>query len=219
MDVERYFTGRYVLESERLLYRVIVKEDTDDYYAYAKDDEISRYLLWSPHPSRRYTARYLDSLQAAYREGRFFDFALIFKETGRMIGTCGLTRVDIPNRTAEIGYVLSREFWHQGLAQEAVRTILAFAFLEIGFHRVEARFMKGNIASLRVMEKNGMHLEGYLTDALFVKREYRTVGVAAIVKDEYLKRTPDSHSPCRAVLPSDFPENKRSRFGFFRFSL
>ena len=215
MDAASYFSGKYVLESARLLFRVIVKEDVDDYFAYAQSENITRYLLWSPHPSRHYTARYIRCILSAYREGTFFDFALIHKESGRMIGTCGLTRVDAENRTAEIGYVLSEAFQHQGLGNEAVQTILAFVFSELGFHRAEARFMKGNTASLRVMEKNGMHLEGYLTDALFVKGEYRTIGVCAIIKDEYLKKTPDAHSPCRLAQPIDYPGGKSLPKGSF----
>ena len=218
MDVASYFDSRHVLESERLLMRVIVKEDADDFYRYAKEDALCRYLIWNPHTSRQYTVRYIERVLCAYRDGRFFEFALVEKATRRMIGTCGITRVDAENRCAEIGYVIATDCQGKGYATEAVRTMLAFLFNTFGFHRVEARFMKGNAASLRVMEKNGMHFEGYLADALFCKGEYRTVGVAAILKDEYRKNSPDAVSPCRTARREDYPDGEKRRFrSFFHF--
>lgn len=213
MKIERFFSGDFVLESERLLFRVIVKEDAADFYAYAKDPEVSRYLLWSPHPSLRYTERCIENTASLYREGLFFDFALIDKESGRMIGTAGMTRIDVENRVGEVGYVLSREFWHRGLATEALAVILSFAFHELSLHRVEARFLEGNTASLRVMEKNGMTFEGYWRDALLVKGAYRTVGVCAMLEEEYKERFGAIRTPIRSATERDYPKHKRK--GFF----
>ena len=47
-----------------------------------------------------------------------------------------------------------------------------FGFETLGLHRIEARFMKGNAASLRVMEKLGMTFEGYHVDEIYVKGEF-----------------------------------------------
>ena len=58
---------------------------------------------------------------------------------------------------------------------------MEFGFSELGLHRIEARFMKGNDRSLRVMEKLGMSFEGYHVDEIFVKGSYRTVGICAAV--------------------------------------
>jgi ribosomal-protein-alanine N-acetyltransferase len=54
----------------------------------------------------------------------------------------------------------------------------------VELHRIEAKFMRGNDASLRVMEKLGMTFEGYHTDAMLVKGKYRTIGYCAIIRDE-----------------------------------
>ena len=53
---------------------------------------------------------------------------------------------------------------------------------------IECRFMMGNDASLRVMKKLGMTFEGYMRDAMYVKGEYRTIGVCSILKEEYEKK-------------------------------
>jgi RimJ/RimL family protein N-acetyltransferase len=55
----------------------------------------------------------------------------------------------------------------------------------MNMHRVEAKFMFGNDASLAVMRKLGMKFEGYQRDLLFVKGKYRTIGTSSILKGEY----------------------------------
>lgn len=216
MTAKRFFTGQYVLESERLLYRIFVKEDAPDYYSYAKDPEVTRHLLWEPHPSLSYTEGCIDRILAAYRRGGFFDFALIEKATGRMIGTCGMTSIHPESAGGEIGYVLAREYWHRGFATEAAATVLAFAFCELGLDLVTARFLKENVASLAVMEKLGMRFLGYLDKPLSVKGEARTVGVCLITKQAYRALLPDVRSPLRKAKKSDYPSGRLPR-RFFLF--
>ncbi|MFA6948408.1 MAG: GNAT family N-acetyltransferase, partial [Eubacteriales bacterium] len=63
------------LETQRLILRRMRPSDADDMYEYSRDPEVTRYLLWSPHPSRDYTKRYLEQLQSEYRLGEFYDWA------------------------------------------------------------------------------------------------------------------------------------------------
>jgi ribosomal-protein-alanine N-acetyltransferase len=72
-----------------------------------------------------------------------------------------------------------------GLATEAASAVLKFAFEVLNMHRVEAKFMFGNDASLAVMRKLGMKFEGYQRDLMFVKGKYRTIGTSSILKSEY----------------------------------
>jgi len=175
-----------VLNGDRIVMRKITKTDAQDMYDYACDPEVTRYLLWQPHESLSYTKRYLDEVMRQYKAHNFFDFAIVCKEDGRMIGTCGFTRLDPVNHSAEIGYVLSPAYWGRGIASEAVEIILRFAFCNLGVHRVEARYMPGNAASRRVMEKKGMVFEGVERDAIYVKGVYQDVGKCAILRSEYL---------------------------------
>ena len=121
-----------------------------------------------------------------YKSGEYNDWAIIHKEDNKMIGTCGFTRIDDENSTVEIGYVLSPKYWGRGLATEATRKVVEFAFEQLSVNRVEARFLFGNDASLNVMRKIGMKLEGYFRDSMLVKGKLKTVGVASILRREYL---------------------------------
>ncbi len=187
--VKRIFSSIPELETERLLLRKMKRADAEDMYEYSKNPEVTRYLLWMPHPSVHYTARYLNYLQDRYSVGKFYDWALVDKSTGKMIGTCGFTCFHEEHNSAECGYVLNPEYWGRGIAAEALGAVMKFGFMTLGLHRIECRYMKGNDRSRRVMEKVGMTFEGMMRDSILVGDKYRTVGVCAILAEEYIKNT------------------------------
>ena len=181
----RIFSHMPQLETERLILRRMRVGDEEDMYAYARRSEVTRYLLWSPHPDLCYTRDYLRYLATRYATGSFYDWAIVLKSNDRMIGTCGFTSFDAAHDAAEIGYVLNPDYRGQGIAPEAVRAVLAFGFERLALHRIEARFIEGNAASLRVMEKVGMFFEGYRREAMLIKGSYRTIGYCSILDSEY----------------------------------
>ncbi len=172
------------LHTPRLILRPMRVSDAGDMFDYARREEVTRFLLWQPHPEAEYTEAYLRSVQKQYKKGEFYDWALVYKPTGKMIGTCGFTSFDLRHNKGEIGYVLNPDFWGRGLATEAVERVLRFGLEELGLHRLEARYMVENAASRRVMEKCGMVFEGVLRDWMLVKGIYRDIGVCAIIRQE-----------------------------------
>lgn len=183
----KVFTNIPTLHTERLSLRAMHPIDAEDMYDYSRRPEVTKYLLWTEHKNVGYTKDYLFYVGTRYALGDFYDWAIIDLESRRMIGTCGFTRIDAANDCAEIGYVLNPDFHGKGYATEAVRKIIDFGFSELSLNRIEARFMKGNEASLRLMQRVGMTFEGYMRDLIFVKGSYRTVGISSILKSEYDK--------------------------------
>ena len=180
-----YFKKKIVFETERLILRRIESGDVHDLYSYACREETTRYLLWLPHQNEYATRFVIEGIKRDYRAGTYFELAVVLRESGKMIGTCGLTSFDVQNRVAEIGYVLSPEYWGMGIAREAASVLMNFAFCELGANRVEAKYMKGNESSGRVMEKLGMTFEGMQRAKMYVKGEYRDIGVCSILASEY----------------------------------
>lgn len=172
------------LETERLVLRRLSTGDCEDVYNYSRDPEVPKYLLWDPHPNMDYTRQYLDYIAQRYRLGDFYDWALERKSDGRVIGTCGFTSINFASDSAEVGYVLASDCWGQGYATEALECVLDFGFDNVGFNRIEAKYMVENPASRRVMEKCGMSFEGVLRSAMKVKGKYRDIGVCSILCSE-----------------------------------
>ncbi len=179
------FTSIPTLETDRLILRQIQPRDAFDMYDYSKNPNVTRYLLWSPHPNVQHTKDYIRFLQGEYKKGACYDWAILLKSSGKMIGTCGFVSFDSENASATVGYVLHPDHWGCGIAPEALRRVLSFGFQQLSLHRIEAQFMEENTRSLRVMEKCGMRLEGYKRKAILIKGSFETVGVAAVLQNEF----------------------------------
>ena len=192
-DMCRVFRDPPKLYTRRTCLRKMLKSDSYDMYEYARQQEVTEYLLWDPHPSESYTAKYLAYLQSRYRAGDFYDWAVVMRDTYKMIGTCGFTRFNIESNSAEVGYVLNPDFWGMGLAPEVVSKVLEFGFNELDLNRIEARYMVGNDRSRRVMEKVGMTFEGVNREAMHVRGRYVSIGVCAILKSEFYQKNRDPH--------------------------
>lgn len=156
-----------------------------DMYEYSCLEQVTEYLLWYPHKNEEYTYRYLEHVQSEYRSGDFYDWAVVYKEHNKMIGTCGFTSFDTQNNSAEIGYVLNPLYWGIGLAAEAVTAVLEYGFSDLRLNRIEARYIVENHRSRRVMEKCGMTFEGIFRGAIYNKHEYKDIGICSILNREY----------------------------------
>ena len=186
--IYRLFSHIPTIETPRLILRGMRVSDAADMYAYAKLPSVTEYLTWDPHTSVEETREYLIYVGQRYRTGDFYDWSLICREDGRMIGTCGFTSFNCPADSAEIGYVLNPDYQGKGLATEAVRRVLEFGFNELQLHRIEAHFIQGNDASRRLMERVGMQFEGFARESMKIKGRYRTIGTCGILRREFEER-------------------------------
>jgi RimJ/RimL family protein N-acetyltransferase len=87
---------------------------------------------------------------------------LILKETGQLIGSSGLHRIDWQARRFEIGYWVRTAFGNQGYISEAIEAITIYAVHELHANRIEIRCDRRNALSARVAERQGFTLEGIL---------------------------------------------------------
>ena len=176
------------ISTDRLLLRRIRITDAPDMYEYSKDPDVTKYLFWDPHPNIEHTRNYVDYLQDRYRDGKYYDWAIVLKSSGKMIGTCGFSAISAEHRYAEVGYVLNPAFRGQGYAGEALSAVLEFAFRRMQLNRVEAKCVDENESSERVMQKVGMQYEGTARSALFIKGRFRDIKIYSILREEYLKK-------------------------------
>ena len=182
------FSKMPTLETERFLLRKLSLDDTDDMFEYANKSEVTEFLTWSPHPDKAFTFDYLAYLQNRYKSGDFFDWAIVYKESGKMIGTCGVTRFFFQHNGAEIGYVVNPEYHGQGIATEVVGRVIRYGFENLALERIEGKFMIENEASRRVMEKNQMMFEGIRRKGMLIKGIYRDVGTCAIIREDFFQK-------------------------------
>ena len=156
MNIEDFkiFKSIPSLKTDRLTLRKITKKDLDDIFEYSQDPEVSKHLMWYPHPTRSVSRSYLSGVIKRYKSGSFYDWAIEYEN--KMIGTVGFSKIDVLNDTAEIGYVLNRDFWGRGFAAEAAKEVIRFGFDVLKLRRIDAVCMVENAQSLAVMKKCGM---------------------------------------------------------------
>lgn len=101
-----------------------------------------------------------EGVHKVQRFGLGVHLAAIGRETGELLGTIGLFRVNWEHLTSEVGYGMRPRARGRGHATEALSLVSDWALRDCGLHRVELRAMAANGASLRVAEKAGYVREG-----------------------------------------------------------
>lgn len=174
-------------EGPRVAIRPLRMDDDAAMYAYASDPEVTRYLPWHPAPGVDTVRSFLLQQLSRRRRGESMGMAVELRATGEMIGSTDLMGLlaGEPGR-AELGYLLSRDHWGQGLMTEAAGLTLDLGFETLNLTRVEAYADTDNHGSRRVLEKVGMRTTG--TENRMVKNEERLYVRYAITRGEWEAR-------------------------------
>lgn len=178
--MEEFFEKDIVLETPRLVLRFINKDDKADLFKnIAHDKEVLKYFI----------CNYCDDfeqfdiekmIEGATNAKRYF-FSIVLKENNEAIGM--ILNCTVPSsisNSTEIGYAIGKKYWNKGYVTEALESMIKFMFKK-GVHRVEAKYLEGNKASGRVMEKCGMKYEGKLTDEVYYHEKYHNALVYSII--------------------------------------
>ena len=135
-------------------------EDAEAIYeGYAQDEQVTKYLIWSPHFSIETTREFMRRCTRVWEEKSAFPWVIIRRDENHVIG---MVELHIEGHKAELGYVISRPEWGEGYATEAVLAVVSWAVVQPSIVRVWAVCDVDNKASARVLEKVGMEREGVL---------------------------------------------------------
>lgn len=147
-----------MLETERLILRRFAPDDLETLIRLRSSEAVIKYLggraLQNPEAIAKRFQFYLD----CYEKYAFGMSAMIWKETGRMIGWSGLQPLDGSDEI-EVGYGMIEEFWGRGIGFECAKRWLEFGFNEKNLNRIVAVADPENRGSWRIMEKCGMRYE------------------------------------------------------------
>ena len=173
------------IETERLILRPWQESDLADFYEYASVDGVGQMAGWLPHKSLEESREVLNFFIRGKKT-----FAIVLKESGKVIGSLGLedrdAEAEVPEGSVgrEIGYALSKAYWGMGLVPEAVKAVMDYCFKELSFDWLTCGHFVWNHQSRRVVEKCGFH---YVRDVIHGTR-YGT---------EELTKLYIFHNPCK----------------------
>jgi [ribosomal protein S5]-alanine N-acetyltransferase len=146
----------------RIVLRKLKLADAPTVYRIMQNPKVTRYLFVGQPYRKAHAVEFIRKIWSWWRLRKSFGYAIVLKETGELIGSIGLMRVDWSNRSGEIGYSIGEQYWGHGYMSETVALITNAAFRTLQLERVFARVFVGNTASERVLEKVGFSLEGTL---------------------------------------------------------
>ncbi len=154
--------------------------------AYRNDQEVARYQSWesiSRAEAKKFIAE--QSRRRPGIPGKWFQFAAEIKAGGAHAGDCALLVIRSAPRIAEIGYTFARAYQGVGLATEAARAVVDFAFDSLGMNQVIATTDCRNHSSVALLVRLGMKREGHFIHNAWFKGEWCDEYQYAMLRDEW----------------------------------
>jgi RimJ/RimL family protein N-acetyltransferase len=143
------------LTTPRLVLRPWQLEDASVLFDILQQADILKYFPRTTPPPIDRVEKYIAHHHAHWQERGYGHWAVVENETKLVIGWCGLEFLPETAET-EVAYLLSTPFWGKGFATEAARASLAYGFDVVRLQQVIGLVHPENIASRRVLEKNGL---------------------------------------------------------------
>jgi ribosomal-protein-alanine N-acetyltransferase len=151
-------SGIPTVVSTRLVLRAFRPEDGPAYHRILSTDGVLRYFPTASPPAPERVPAIIGRILQHWKEHGFGIWA-VASPSGDLMGRAGIQTIPETGEV-EVDYLLGREWWGSGFATEAIRPALRFGLEEKGLERIVGIVHPDNLASRRVLEKIGMHLEG-----------------------------------------------------------
>lgn len=149
---------KMMLETERLFLREMTMDDFDALYAVLSDAEIMQHYPYTFDEER--VRSWIERNMDRYKNDGFGLWAVCLKNTGEMIGDCGLTLQNIEGQILpEIGYHIRRDQQRKGYAKEAATAVRDWAFGNTEYPALYSYCKYTNVGSFKTAESIGMHFE------------------------------------------------------------
>jgi ribosomal-protein-alanine N-acetyltransferase len=187
MTIDEAFTTVPTLTTSRLRLREIRPADAEAIFATSSDEEAMRFIGRETHRTIEDTRDYMQLQQLRYDERTVIRWGITLRDNGhdRVIGSCSLHHFDEGYHRAEIGYVLNRAYWGQGIVPEAVSAVLTYGFGAMELHRIEAVIDDANTRSKNLLLKLGFRYEGNLRQRFVSVHGFEDEYYYGLLRDEW----------------------------------
>lgn len=146
---------------------LILMEDAEFGFLLSNDPDVNRYFRRSSNlETFEQTVQSIRDLKERPEKDRVF--AIISSDVEKCIGSIGLHDIDWRSGNAHLSYVIAKEFWGKGYTTEAAALLIEYAFVTLNLRKLYTSVFDPNIASKRVLEKNGFKESGRLTKQTYV---------------------------------------------------
>jgi len=154
-----------ILESPLVKLRSLDVEDSDQFYQWSQDREVTKFSLSSyAYPqSKSEIGNWLSNINSS---SKTVSFGICCVESGKLIGYAGIASISCLNRCGEYFILIgNKDYWGKGLATLVTKLITDYGFNALGLHRIELTAFSINPAAIRAYEKAGYAHEGVKREA------------------------------------------------------
>lgn len=173
------------LETERVLIRLVTGSDSRSLYEIYSDPKTMEYWRSQPFSDESQAVKLVRSAINGFNAGRSILLAIVLKETDELIGTLSLFNIHVESKRAEVGYILSKLFWRQGLMAESFGALIDFCFERLELNRLEADIDPNNEASSALLKKYDFKIEGLLKERWIIDGRVTDSEIYGLVKASY----------------------------------
>lgn len=182
----KLFDNFPVIKFEKFTLREIAERDAEDFYNYASDEAVKKYLSDDDIPKSVDNAKEELSYWAKlFRYKAGFYWAIEDNETKKMIGTCGFNNWSTTHGRAEISYDLAVPHWGKGIMGSSIKEICRFAFQKMKVHRIQATVACDNVRSIKMLERLGFKKEGIMRNFGVLHGFSRNFYMYSLIRGEY----------------------------------
>ena len=150
------------IEADRVALRPVAATDLPALLAINGDPQVTQFLPYATWLSLDDGAAWLARMEALGATGTGQQLVVVRRADAAVIGTLLLFKHDAGSQRLELGYVLARAHWGQGLMREALQAVCGQLFGTLGVRRIEAEVNPANVASCRLLTRVGFTPEGTL---------------------------------------------------------
>lgn len=175
-----------VIDTDRCRLRPINKGDARDILQLYSNPNVIRFTEhYQPMQTLDEAEWSIHFYRKGYAERWMYRWGITIKDVDVVIGTAGLHRVNREHHHSAIGYEIDEPYWNRGFTTEVVNSLVRYGFETFDLHRIEAELIPENLASARVLQKNGFRYEATRRQRLYNKRQFRDLDVYGILRHEW----------------------------------
>jgi len=182
------FTPFPILTSDRITLRQINQKDAQALYSLRADSRVMQYIDRPLATSIDDANEFINKINNSLITGDGISWAISLKDDPVMIGNIGLWRIIKENYRAEIGYMLHTAFQGKGIMQECFDLVLHYGFNDLKLHSIEANINPENLASMKLLEKNGFVREAYFKENFFYDGRFLDSAIYSLLEPAWKER-------------------------------
>ncbi|HLN96766.1 MAG TPA: GNAT family N-acetyltransferase [Flavobacterium sp.] len=180
-----------VLETERMILKQLDDQQVDMLFELRSDPETMQYVKRPMVTTREEAEQHLQLITSKIEANEGINWGLYLREQpDQAIGVMGHYRIHVEHFRSEVGYMVLRPYWGRGLVTEALHAVLQYGFETMQLHSTEAIIDPANIASARVLEKNGFVKEAHFLENEFFEGKFIDTMVYSLLKSRWRAQPP-----------------------------